>query len=208
MPKGCVCSDHKARQIFFISPPATEHGVLEGLFGLEQFWHGTGYGISWAGGTSGISVLPSCPRQGLLHQPLKTFPLMATNTSTMVREVFFGIFFKVCHSCHTVIYLSLTSLKYLKSGFKISHHIAINFSFNISRRSLKKSSKLSYCLTIAWWRPKLKSTYKSYLISIQENLVFMWLKFKFPLCFLFLGCSWGVILRTNINILSIPNIYV
>lgn len=96
--------------IIFISPPETEHGVLEGLFGLEQFWHSTGCGISWVEGTSGVSVPPSCPRQGQLQQPLKTFPLVATNTSTMGKKIFSGIFLRLLPS----IYLSLTSMKYLK----------------------------------------------------------------------------------------------
>lgn len=45
----------------------------------------------------------------------------------------------------------------------------------------------------------LGSTHRSYLISIQENLVFVWLKLKFPLSFLFFRCAWGLILRTNTN---------
>lgn len=95
-----VCSDHRARQVFFISPPVSEHGVLEGWFGLEQFWHGSGCGISWAGGTSGVFVPPSCPRQGQLHQSLnppwgQTLHLRATKASTTGKEVFFGFFLKL-----------------------------------------------------------------------------------------------------------------
>lgn len=125
-----VCSDHKAKQIFFIPTPATEHGVLEGLFGLEQFWHGSGCGISWAGGTWGVSVPPSCPRQGQLHQPLnppqgQTFYLTATNTSTTGKEVFFGILKKLLK----VIYLPVFNLLELSENLVSKSAITLPLIF-------------------------------------------------------------------------------
>lgn len=113
MPKGHLSARITKPGRYFLLPLLRlEHGVLEGLFGLEQLWHGSGYGINWAGGTSGVSVPPSCPKQDQLHQPLnppwgQTFHLMATTTSTTGKEVFFGIFLKLL----SYIYLSLTSLQ-------------------------------------------------------------------------------------------------